>query len=270
MPYQQKLFDKYISLLGIELDEPSLEFLKRIVKAHLLRIPFENISKLLQKKQGANYIPDLSGYLEGIEKYNFGGTCYANNYYLYLLLKNTGYDVMLCGADMKMPDVHLVSIVSINARKYLVDAGYAAPFFEPMPVDSSEDFVTSFGVEKFVLRPGDENGLLKLEQYLNGELKNWYTLKPLQREINEFRKVIEDSYSDKAVFMNALRITRFTESGAFVLRNLHLTETVGSETTGRELTMEMIPVVVEEKFGIPAEKIAEAAGTIKKLKNIFD
>jgi len=66
--YQKKLFNKYLKLLEVENSEPSFELLGKIVKAHLIKVPFENISKLLYKKQGMNYIPDLPAYLNGIEK----------------------------------------------------------------------------------------------------------------------------------------------------------------------------------------------------------
>jgi len=117
--HQKKLFDKYLGLLGVSKSEPDFDLLKKIVKAHLIKIPFENISKLLYKKQGMSYIPDLSRYLDGIKNYNFGGTCYVNNYYLYLLLKDVGYDIKLCGADMKKPDVHIICIVTIDHNEYI-------------------------------------------------------------------------------------------------------------------------------------------------------
>lgn len=109
----KKLFDKYLGLLGVEKSKPDFDLLKKIVKAHLIQVPFENIPRLIYKTQGMNYIPDFSTYLDGIENYNFGGTCYANNYYLYSILKYFCYDVKLCGADMKNPYVHIISIVTI-------------------------------------------------------------------------------------------------------------------------------------------------------------
>jgi len=66
--HQKKLFDKYLDLLGVEASSPSFEFLCKIVRANLLRIPFENVSKLIYKKEGKDDIPDLSTYLNGIEK----------------------------------------------------------------------------------------------------------------------------------------------------------------------------------------------------------
>jgi arylamine N-acetyltransferase len=270
MMYKKNLFDKYLDLLGVEVSSPSFEFLCRIVRAHLLRIPFENVSKLLYKKEGMDDIPDLSTYLNGIEKYNFGGTCYANNHYLNLLLNHLCFDVKLCSADMKNPDVHIINIVTVEGGEYIVDGGYAAPFLKPLPRFLTGDYVLSLGPEKFILKPQDKNGLSKLEHYYNGEFKHWYTAKPKPRTIEEFSGVIKDSYSDDAMFMNIFRITRFTGSGSLVLRNLQLTETTGSLTTTIEVPRNEIPGIVEAKFSIPADVAKEALGTIKDFKNTFD
>ena len=172
MVYNETLFDRYLNILGIGRREPSITALYEIIMAHLTKVPFENISKLLYKKQGLKYIPVLSVYLDGIEKFNFGGTCYSNNYYLYLLLKYLGYDVKLCGADMKNPDVHVVSMVKIGEQDFIVDVGYAAPFTEPLPGDLKKNYVITFGDEKYILNPRDESGYSKLEQYYKGELKH--------------------------------------------------------------------------------------------------
>jgi len=42
MTNQKKLFDKYLNLLGVKAADPSFELLCRIVRAHLIKVPFEN------------------------------------------------------------------------------------------------------------------------------------------------------------------------------------------------------------------------------------
>jgi len=269
MASQQSLFEKYLELLGISKSEPDLDFLRRIVKAHLIKIPFENISKLLYKKQGLNHIPDLSTYLNGIESYNFGGTCYANNYYLYSILKHLGYNVKLCGADMKNPDVHLISIVTIDGSEYIVDGGYAAPFLVPLPRDLEEDYVVTLGNEKYIIKPKDELGRTKVEQYTDGKLQHWYIAKPQEKKIEDFRRVIEDSYSVDAVFMNAVRITKFSENDSLVLKNLYLTEIINNESSTIKIALNDIPSVIERKFGIPKYIVKKAVCHFKELKDIY-
>jgi len=263
------LFKKYLAILEIDASSPSLELLKKVVKAHLIKVPFENISKLYYKQQGSTNIPNCSKYLEGIEKYNFGGTCYSNNYYLYLLLEHLGFNINLCGADMRNPDVHILSVVKLNGSEFIVDGGYAAPFLEPMPRNLKEDFVINLGNEKYVLRTQNYGGKSRLEQYHNGELKHWYILKPQARKIEEFAQVIRDSFSDKAMFMNAILITRFFENGSVVLRNLNLTETMDGKASTQKILFEDIPKIVNNKFKMPTELVKTAIGKLSQLKDTW-
>src|SRR3989339_1417895 len=270
MTDHKTLFNKYLALLEIDASSLSLELLRKIVKAHLIKVPFENISKLYYKQQGMNYIPNFLQYLDGIEKYNFGGTCYANNYYLYLMLEHLGYDIKLCGADMKYPDVHIISILKMDGREFIIDGGYAAPFLEPLPRDLKVDYIINSGNEKYILKPMNSDGTSRLEQYYKEELKHWYTAKPHPRKIDEFRKMIKDSYADKAMFMNALLITRFFENGAIVLRNLNLTEAFDGETTAVKILFEDVPGVAQEKFGMPADIVKKAISNLKELKDTWN
>ena len=267
---QSGLFDKYLELLGIEATDPTYEFLCKLVKAHLIQVPFENISKLLFKKQGMNYIPTLQTFLDGIGKHNFGGTCYTNNYYFYLLLEHIGFDVKLCGADMRNPDVHLINIVKTNEQEFIVDGGYAAPFLKPLPRGLNKDFIISLGNEKYIVKPKDEKDRTKIEQYSGNKLQHWYTAKPQPRKIEEFRKVIEDSYTDDSTFMNEIRIVRFNENGSVSLRNFMLTETTGASVQTVKVNRDELPAVVQEKFGMPESLVKEALDSVKEIKDIYD
>ena len=46
MNEQAELFSRYLALLGVPRREPGLDALREIVRVHLTRIPFENVSKL--------------------------------------------------------------------------------------------------------------------------------------------------------------------------------------------------------------------------------
>jgi len=264
------LFDKYLGLLEVDKSTPDFNLLKKVVRAHLIKIPFENISKLIFKKEGMNYIPDLSTYLNGIENYNFGGTCYTNNYYLFLLLEHLGFEIKLCGADMKYPDVHIISIVRLENLEFIVDGGYAAPFFEPLPACLTNDYIINFGLEKYIVKPKDETDRTRVEQYYEGKLQHWYTVKPEPRKIEDFDNVIRNSFSVDAVFMNAIRITRFSEKGAMILKNQYLTKTVYNESSIIKIHLDEIPSTIQENFGIPSSVIKKAIGHLKELKNIYD
>ena len=51
---------------------------------------------------------------------------------------------------MKDPDVHIISMVKVDGKEYIVDGGYAAPFLMPLPRDLKEDLVIKSGIENFV------------------------------------------------------------------------------------------------------------------------
>lgn len=264
MKNQNKQFERYLDILGVKKNKPSYEYLCELVKAHLLRIPFENLSKLIYKKAGMDHLPGLEIFLDGVEKHNLGGTCYTNNYHLFGLIEHLGFDVKLCGADMKYPDVHLISMVKIKKKEFIVDGGYAAPFFDPLPRFLKQDHTITFGAEKFIVKPKDKDGYTRLDQYYNEEHKHWYVAKPEPRTIDDFSDVIKDSYSDAALFMNIIRITRFTENGSFVLRNRNLVKTEGEKTTTSDIPRDELPLTIENKFLIPSSITEEA---IEYLKN---
>ena len=262
-----KIFDRFLKILEVKPADPSLELLKKIIKSHLEKIPFENISKLIFKRQGMNDIPGFVKYLDEIENNNFGGTCYSLNYYLYLLLRHLGFTVKLCGADMKLPDVHLVSIVEIDYKEYLVDCGYGAPFMEPMPRNISYDSEINFGDEKYILKPKNFDDTSRLEQYCKNELKHYYTVKPQARKLSEFNKVIINSYADDALFMNSLLITRHSEDYSISLRNFTLTVIDKNKITQKKIEKDEIPEVVNDYFGIPAMLVKNAIFHLRSLNS---
>jgi len=266
-----KIFERYLSILGIEAAPPSLDHLNRLVRAQLTRVPFENISKLfLKKTQGASYIPSLEHHLDGIERFSFGGTCYANNPYFSQLLRHLGYDVDMCGADMAKPDVHVVSIVRLEGREYLVDVGYGAPFFEPMARDLDREHEIVFGRNRYVLYPQDGRGQSRMDHFHDGQLIHGYVVKPEPLRIEDFNDVICASYSDAATFMNVVVIERFFSDHALRFHNFTLTEsTSDGAITTRLADREELVDAVEHHVGIPADIVREAVEDIALEADIY-
>ena len=245
---------RYLSLIGVHEREPNMNALREIVSAHMMMVPFENISKLYRwKTSGFHELTDIKQFLDGIEQYHFGGTCYSNNYHLNQLLGSLGYDVVLCGADMRNPDVHIVNIVKVGGREYIVDVGYAAPFLEPLPRDLPADYVVSLGDDRYVLSPQDAAGHSRLTLYREGVAHHGYLVNPKPREIVEFAGVIADSFRPDATFMNAVLLVRFRNDGATILHNMTHIESKGKSIKKISLktTTELI-AAIENFFGIPS------------------
>jgi N-hydroxyarylamine O-acetyltransferase len=246
--------ERFLAILGIDPKTPGIDALTELVRAHLLRIPFENISKLYRwRRQGLAGLVHLSEYLDGIEQHQFGGTCYTINFHLHELLVALGYDVLLCGADMRRPDVHLVNIVRVAGREFLVDAGYAAPFLIPMPLDLTTDHVVSLGRDRYVLSPRDAQGRSRLSLLRDGIKRHGYLVKPASRTIDEFAVVIADSFRPGATFLNSVLLARFGDAYSLVLHNL-----TSIETRGDTVALSTFPSIaelieaIEREFGITA------------------
>jgi arylamine N-acetyltransferase len=264
-------YDRYLSILGIGREAPTLDYLHRLVRAQVIRVPFENISKLhLKKTTDTSYIPSLEEHLNGIESFNFGGTCYANNPYFANLLHHLGYEVTICGADMSKPDVHVVSNVRLGEREYLVDVGYGAPFFEPMPRDLDRNHEVVFGHNRFVLHPQDGEGHSRMDHLRDDEIIHGYVVNPTPREIGHFAEVIRDSYSKAATFMNVVVIERFEPNRSIRIHNLSLTESTSTSATSMQLAdkKELAGAIVKH-CGFPPEMVEEAIADIALEADIY-
>lgn len=264
------LIDRYLRLLGVTGKKPGLAALSELVFAHLTRVPFENISKLYRwKQQGQTTLPALQQFLDGVEHCNFGGTCYCNNFHFYTLLSNLRYDVKLCAADMATPDVHMVSVVRIEGHEYLVDAGYAAPFLSPIPLDLDTDYIVHLGRDRYVLKPKDELGQSRLELYRQGALKHGYLVKPRPRAIEDFQPVIADSFKPAATFLNSILLARFWQDRSLLIHNLALIEAHGREWTTRSLRREEVATEIHKQFGMPSEIVAAAIAGLRDLQDAW-
>ena len=246
--------ERFLAILGIDSKKPGIDELAELVRAHLLRIPFENISKLFRWRcKGVAGLVPFSEYLDGIEQHHFGGTCYTINFHLHQLLVALGYDVLLCGADMSRPDVHLVNIVRVGGREFLVDAGYAAPFLAPMPLDLPTDYVLSLGHDRYILSPRDAQGRSRLSLLRDGIPRHGYRVTPAPRTVDEFATVIADSFRPGATFLNSVLLTRFGDAYSFVLHNLTSIESRGDTVISSALrSVDELIEAIEREFGIAA------------------
>jgi N-hydroxyarylamine O-acetyltransferase len=269
---QPELFDRYLEILGVEPEPPSLPALTRLVQAQLTTVPFENISKLfLRRREGAETIPTFERYLDGIERFHLGGTCYPINGYFNLLLRYLDYDAKLCGADISSPDVHMVSMVKFAHREFMVDVGYAAPFFEPLPRDLPTEHVVSWGDERYVLEPRDGAGRSQLHHEHRGRRIHGYQAKPHPRSLAYFERVMRDSYGDTATFMNAVALVRFWPGRSVRIHNLELVEAT-PDTAHVSVLADRDELVdaVREHFQIPGAIVRGALEGLGTLRDVHD
>jgi arylamine N-acetyltransferase len=172
---------------------------------------------------------------------------------------------------MKNPDVHLVNIVNIENREYLVDTGYAAPFFEPLPLNMLNDYSINSGNDRLILKPQNNNNRPQIELYRNGELIHGYKVNTQARNISEFRQVIEDSFKESSTFMNSLLITRFDSDDFIIIHNMTVIESNGLVSKMHSLdSIDQLASVIDNRCGIPKTIVLESLSGLQMLKDAWN
>lgn len=116
---------------------PSAETLRRLQVAHLLTVPFENLSI----HAGEPIVLDDEALFDKIVVRRRGGFCYELNGLFSTLLRALGFDVARLSAGVMMPERgfgpefdHMTLMVNLNER-WLVDVGFGDSFREPLLLD---------------------------------------------------------------------------------------------------------------------------------------
>ena len=115
---------------------PDLETLRRLHRAHVENIPFENLDVAL----GRAVSRDPAAIFDKLVRRGRGGWCYEMNGLFAAVLETIGFDVVrMAGGVMRatLGDTalgnHLVLAAQLD-RRYLVDVGFGNGLAEPMPV----------------------------------------------------------------------------------------------------------------------------------------
>ena len=171
---------------------------------------------------------------------------------------------------MAKPDVHIVNIVKIGNHEYLVDAGYAAPFADPVPLDLTDNYIIRLGGDQYILRPKDTVNISTIELYRQGELTHGYRINPMPRGIDDFQQVISDSFKEDATFMKSLLLTRFVDGNFVVVHNLKMTEYTGSVINDFQAhTIGEMAAMIDHRFGIPEYLVYEVLKDLHFLKDAW-
>ncbi|WP_176444652.1 arylamine N-acetyltransferase [Paenibacillus herberti] len=200
---------QYLNYIQVPVQQPSYEYLKMICTAHLNRIPFENISTLMNftayHKQ-KHLQQDEQKFVEQLFQHHMGGTCYVINSSLHELLNRLGFHsryALLGGGHVAL----LVRLPNEQEKMY-VDCGNSAPFFEPVRLETDPNQVSHYGGIEIRLRPGDEPGTYTYHRSVDGEELTemiWTFDTRITYHFNDFQKAIKNYYTPNGVFTSFLR-----------------------------------------------------------------
>jgi len=258
-------YARYLQLLGFDQTPHGVEGLRQLVRRHVIRVPFENISKLLLIRRERRGRPaTLSDYLDGLERHDLGGTCYTSNPFFAELLRELRYDADLLGCDMTRVNVHTAIRVRVDGSAYHVDVGYGGPFYEPLLLTDSPHEMKQ-GPYRYVLDRA-RDGRLAMNVFRGEERVHGYLVNEIPREREFFTSIILDSFRPAATFLTQLCVFRYFEDHAVQLQNnvaVHYRAGESGET--RIGSMKQIREIFENQLRLPRCPVEKAIETLEQL-----
>src|SRR5687767_7113877 len=173
-------FDAYLQRINYRgTRTPTAETLRQLHVAHLIAVPFENLSI----HSGQPIVLTDDALFEKIVRRRRGGFCYELNGLFSALLRSLGFSVDMLSAGVANkegtfgPDFdHMVLMVKLEER-WLADVGFGDSFLEPLLLDSREEQIQGERAYHIVAH-GDR--LVMRQRQKGGEWENQYrfTLQP--------------------------------------------------------------------------------------------
>jgi len=229
------------------------ETLRALQVAHLMSVPFENLSI----HAGEPIVLDEDALFTKIVEQRRGGFCYECNGLFAGLLRALGFDVVMLGAGVAHATGgfgpifdHMTLMVTLDER-WLVDVGFGESFVEPLLLDSRADQVQ--GTRSFRLVDQDDHVVLMLRN--DGE--DWqpqyrFTLEPYTfpdyEEMCHFHQTSPESHFTKNVVCS-----RATADGRITLSGMRFITTSGPQRERKERTLstrEEYDRVLHDEFGV--------------------
>jgi len=258
-------YSRYLRLLGFDHPPSGLDGLRQLVRRHVIRVPFENISKLLLFRREHNgRLMTVPEFLDGLEQHDLGGTCYTANPFFAELLREAGYNAELLGCDMAHANVHTAIRVHVGADEYHVDVGYGGPFYEPFALAELPHEMRQ-GPCRYVLDRGGD-GRLAMSVFKRGERVHGYLVNEAPRRLDFFTDIILGSFRPTATFMTLLRVVRYFDDHMVELENNAVTchDRNGSRPI-RISSMKELRNVFDSKFHMPRCPVDKAVETLEQL-----
>ena len=233
--------------------EVSAETLRALQVAHLMSVPFENLSI----HAGESIVLDEDALFTKIVEQRRGGFCYECNGLFAGLLRALGFDVVMLGAGVAHATGgfgpifdHMALMVTLDER-WLVDVGFGDSFFEPLRLDSRADQVQ--GTRSFRLVDEDDHIVVMLRN----ESEEWqpqyrfklqpYTF-PDYEEMCRFHQTSPESH-----FTKNLVCSRATADGRITLSGMRFITTSGPQRVQDERTLssrDEYDRILRDEFGV--------------------
>ncbi len=218
--------DAYLERINYQCSRtPNADTLRALQVAHLLTVPFENLSI----HAGEPIVLKDDALFEKIVRRRRGGFCYELNGLFSSLLRGLGFSVDMLSAGVANaeggfgPDFdHMVLIVSLEQR-WLVDVGFGDSFREPLLME--------YGREQNETRRSyriltENSHLTLMQRESNGEWKNQYRFTLTPHSYPDYEAMcFYHQTSPQSHFTRGRICTRATPDGRITLSEMRLIAT---------------------------------------------
>lgn len=229
---------------------PSAETLRSLQVAHLLSVPFENLSIHSHEP----IVLNDEALFEKIVERRRGGFCYECNGLFAALLRSLGFDVSMLSAEVakaaggfSQPFDHMTLLVKLE-ETWLVDVGFGDSFLEPLKVAVSTEQIQ--GLQSFRIIAQDH--YFVVQRRYEGEWKPEYrfTLQPYQ--YSDFEEMCRYHQTSPESHFTQKRICSLaTTAGRITLSDMRFIITSDEVREERELeSPKEYEEVLFQRFGI--------------------
>ena len=244
----------YLDRIGADpVDALDADALRRLHRAHLLAVPFENLSIHLSEPISLTE-PDLA---DKIIRRRRGGFCYELNGLFALLLESLGATVARVGARVHgdhgfgPPFDHLALIVSPpdGSGPWLADVGFGSHTVYPLHLDQRTDQDDPAGRFSIAVAPGGDLDVLK-----GGTPQ--YRVETRERALVDFRPTCwYQQSSPDSHFTQGTICSRLTEHGRVSVAGALLIETRDGQRAERTIEgPQALLAAYREHFGIVLDR----------------
>lgn len=233
--------------------ERTPETLRLLHRAHMLAVPFENLSIHIQEE----IILDDRALFRKIVERRRGGFCYELNGLFASLLGALGFDVVKLSAGVASetggfdPDFDHMALMVRMEDRWLADVGFGDSFLEPLRLDERGEQAQD-GIGYRIEAEGDRLILLRRE---DEAWKPQYRFSLTPYEYPDFEEMCRyHQTSPLSPFTRKRVCTRPTPDGRITLSDLRFITTSKDHRDERNLSgEEECSVILRQHFGINIE-----------------
>ena len=231
--------------------KPTAETLRALQVAHLLAVPFENLSI----HAGEPIVLNEDSLFGKIVENRRGGFCYEANGLFAGLLRALGFEVAMLSAGVATkdggfgPDFDHMTLMVTLAERWLVDVGFGDSFLEPLLLDSRDEQVQ--GALSFRIVEDDSHLILQRRDHGGDWVPQYrFTLQPHTfadyEEMCHFHQTSPESHFTKGPLCSLA-----TADGRVTLTGLRLITTSAHQRSEDPLAdRDSFDRILHDQFGI--------------------